>query len=228
MMHDCADANMRDLLPGYVHNALPKAERARVAAHLAACTDCAAEAELIRTAMRAFPAPAVDVGRIVKALPRTRRRPGRGGWLAGRERLVAAAVGFAVLGTVSVVSLHHVFVGNATEPVPSGASRAPRAAVAVSPAEQPAGQPAEQPATQPATQAGAATLVHAPAIASSPAAAPATAASISFGGGLSDLTDEQLDTLLGEIDTLDALPSVEPETHLMPIVPPDEGEHRAR
>jgi hypothetical protein len=62
-----------------------------------------------------------------------------------------------------------------------------------------------------------------------PLAAPRPAsASISFGGGLGDLTDEQLDTLLGEIDALDALPSAEPETHLTPIVLPGEGGRGAR
>jgi hypothetical protein len=71
-------------------------------------------------------------------------------------------------------------------------------------------------------------MPQAPVAPSLPLAAPKPAsASISFGGGLGDLTDEQLDTLLGEIDALDALPTVEPETHLIPIIVPDEGGHRA-
>jgi hypothetical protein len=53
-------------------------------------------------------------------------------------------------------------------------------------------------------------------------------ATISFGGGLSDLSDDQLDTLMGELDGLDALPSAEPETHLTPILPPADGGHSAR
>jgi hypothetical protein len=71
--------------------------------------------------------------------------------------------------------------------------------------------------------------VDSPASALSPAATPGTRAQgISFGGGLSDLTDAQLDTLLGELDALDSLPSAEPESHLTPIVPMADGGHNAR
>ena len=38
-----------------------------------------------------------------------------------------------------------------------------------------------------------------------------------------DLSDDQLDALMAELDGLDALPSAEPETHLTPILPPDGG-----
>jgi hypothetical protein len=37
-----------------------------------------------------------------------------------------------------------------------------------------------------------------------------------------------LNTLLGELDALQALPSAEPETHLSPIVPLADGGHNAR
>ena len=52
---------------------------------------------------------------------------------------------------------------------------------------------------------------------------------MNFGsGGLTDLSDAQLEPLRGERDGLDALPSVEPETQLTPILPPDDGGHGAR
>ena len=156
--------------------------------------------------MRAYPAAAVDIRRIVKSLPAAPRRGRSGGWTAGREWLIAAAVGFVVIGAVSVISLRDMFSAR-----PGGGSpAAPPAASAAVAATKPAPMP------------------QAPVAPSLPLAAPKPAsASISFGGGLGDLTDEQLDTLLGEIDALDALPTVEPETHLIPIIVPDEGGHRA-
>src|SRR5450759_5088733 len=71
MMRDCPDGAIRDLLPDFVHETLPAAERARVERHVAACADCTAEVELIRSARAAFVAiaPAVDVARIVASLP---------------------------------------------------------------------------------------------------------------------------------------------------------------
>ncbi len=211
MMRDCADGNLRDLLPAYVHETLPVAERARVSAHIQGCEDCAAEVELIRATTRAYPAPAVDIRRIAKSLPAAPRQGRTGGRSAVRGWLVAAAVGFVVIGAVSVVSLRGVF---SAKPIasagPSAASPAESATVAVAKAAPVPDTPA---VVAPSTRR---------------AASPGTSApSISFGGGLGDLTDDQLNTLLGEIDALDALPTVEPETHLIPIIVPDEGGHRA-
>jgi hypothetical protein len=52
-----------------------------------------------------------------------------------------------------------------------------------------------------------------------------SAAGLTFDGGLSDLTDKQLQTLLGEIDALDAKPNAEPESPVGHIVPVREGEY---
>jgi hypothetical protein len=149
--------------------------------------DCAAETELIRAALRAYPAPVVDIRRIVKSLPAASRRGRSGGWSAGREWLIAAAVGFVVIGAVSVISLRGVFsakpIANAG---PSATSPAERATVAVAKAPPVADTPAVVAPSRRAASPG------------------ASGPSISFGGGLGDLTDDQLTTLLGEIDALDA------------------------
>jgi anti-sigma factor RsiW len=207
MMHDCADGDMRDLLPGYVHGALSAAERATVAAHLETCADCAAEVELIAAVSRAFPAPTVDLGRIVKALPAA-PRGARRGVAAGRAWRAAAAIGIVAIGAFSVIALRGYF------------SATPRRTASV---------PA------PATGAALATtdaphapiVVDSPIHVNSPAVSSKPRSGISFGGGISDLTDDQLNTLLGELDALQALPSTEPETHLSPIVPLADGGHNA-
>jgi Putative zinc-finger len=215
MMRDCADGEMRDLLPEYVHGTLASAEHERVASHLESCEECAAEAELIRRATRAYPAPAVDLRRIVKSLPVAPRRVHSGRWLVRREWKVAAGIGVVVIGGALASSLwlrpaapassEHVPARVATLAAAPHSAPAPSAGRAAPPAPT-APRPAEAERTHATSPAG---------------------TSISFGGGLGDLTDEQLDTLLGEIDALDALPSAEPETHLTPIVPPGEGGHGA-
>src|ERR1039458_2627626 len=208
MMHDCADGDMRDLLPGYVHGAVSASKRATVAAHLETCADCAAEVELIAAASRAFPAPAVDLGRIVKALPAA-PRGARRGVAAGRAWRVAAAIGIVAIGAFSVIALRGFF------------RAAPRQAASV-PA--PAGGTALATTDAPPV----AIVVDSPVHVSSPPVASKRRSGISFGGGISDLTDDQLNTLLGELDALQALPSPEPETHRSPIVPMADGGHNAR
>ena len=52
-----------------------------------------------------------------------------------------------------------------------------------------------------------------------PRSTPVEMGELSFGGGLSDLSDAQLKSLLREIDSLDGAPSTEPEVHATPIVP---------
>jgi anti-sigma factor RsiW len=212
MMRDCEDGNMRDLLPGYARGTIASADRARVLAHLLTCADCATELELIEAASRAFPAPNLDVSQIIRALPsapRGSRRP----FFATRIGQLAAAVGIMAVGAISVLTLRGYFGGDTTVIVVGGrnvaaADTAKRSIV---------------PTNDTATVA----VAPAPARDSSRSKASGSTG-LSFGGGLSDLTDDQLDTLLGELGALDAMPSAEPESHLTPIVPPADGGHSAR
>ncbi|MFI5232823.1 MAG: zf-HC2 domain-containing protein [Gemmatimonadales bacterium] len=210
MMNDCPNGTMRDLLPAFVHGVLADADRAAVAAHVAGCEECAAEIELIRTASRAFAAPEIDVGRIVGALPRAPRRRAQPTF-AGRAQRVAAAIAIVAIGAYSVVTIRdsrRTGVRPAASPPGSNAGTTPVAAAPPRVTAPVIDSPAHE--------------------APRPASAVPSRPAMSFGGGLSDLSDEQLDTLLGELDDLDALPSVEPETHLTPILPPADGGHGVR
>jgi hypothetical protein len=71
-MSECLNAEMRDLLPDLAAERLVGAERARVASHVASCGACQAEIELLTAARRVMShgVPAVDVARIVAALPK--------------------------------------------------------------------------------------------------------------------------------------------------------------
>lgn len=208
MMNDCQNGDVRDLLPEYVHGTLSGADRAAVTEHLRMCADCTAEADLIATASRAFSVPAIDVERIVKALPSAPRGAKRV-WFATGAWRAAAAIGLIALGAYSVVAVRARFSTSRQE---TAAASAPATGT-----------------TTAATSSRAVPAIDSPARAIATAATPGTRAQgISFGGGLSDLTDAQLDTLLGELDALDSLPSAEPESHLTPIVPLADGGHNAR
>ena len=207
-MNDCPNGTIRDLLPAYVHGTLSGAERSAVAKHLAECEDCSAEVELIGAAARSFATPEIDLARIVAALPaapRLRTQP----TFASRTLRIAAAFAIVVIGAYSVVVVR--------------GSR--RAGVSPVPAAKPAaGAGPALVAAAPPKAAAAVVDSSPPEVRTPPVAAPSRPA-MSFGGGLSGLSEEQLDTLLGELDNLDALPSVEPETHLTPILPPADGGH---
>jgi anti-sigma factor RsiW len=69
-MRDCQDERIKDLLPEYVAGRMDSTLIAQVEAHVAACPSCAAELAVVRAAHAAFPAPQVDIARIVQALPK--------------------------------------------------------------------------------------------------------------------------------------------------------------
>ena len=199
-MNDCPDGDMRDLLPGYANGVLTAEMHERVGAHVARCTDCAAEVALIRTVGAAYPAPKIDVARIVAALPQPARQThGAVGRWRARQWRIAAGVAMIAIGGISVVVLRST-MHSASAPVLTPAPIAVQAPVAtVSPAEKPSA-PTEL-----------AQLT--------PRSTPVELGELSFGGGLSDLSDAQLKSLLREIDSLDGAPSTEPEVHATPIVP---------
>lgn len=71
-MRECSNEAMRDLLPDLAAERLSGADRARVAAHVAICEACASELTLLGAARRVMSQgmPAMDVARIVAALPK--------------------------------------------------------------------------------------------------------------------------------------------------------------
>jgi hypothetical protein len=198
-MRDCADGELRDLLPDFVHGTLAATEQVRVRAHVASCADCEAEVELLRAVGAAFPTPAVDVRRIVAALP-----AGAGGAVRPPAftirpwRLAAAATILAVAG-ISLAVARETFV--------AAGSRSVTVAT-----------PGTVPHVEEAPVAAAGETI------ASVARPVRSETGLSFDGGLSDLTDQQVKALLVEIDALDAKPNAEPDSPVGHIVPVREGE----
>ncbi|MEO7999899.1 MAG: zf-HC2 domain-containing protein [Gemmatimonadaceae bacterium] len=70
-MTDCSNAEIRDLLPDYVHDQLSVADLARVEQHLVSCADCAEELELLQTVLAIRPTvKAANIADIVASLPK--------------------------------------------------------------------------------------------------------------------------------------------------------------
>src|SRR5678816_2837464 len=68
-MFDCANVEMRELLPELAAGTLDDATRARVERHVGSCAECASELETLRLVRSAYAVtPTVDVRRIVAAL----------------------------------------------------------------------------------------------------------------------------------------------------------------
>ena len=209
-MSECANVEVREMLPdllhGALHGALQGEVRDRVERHVAECSDCEAELALLasaRRAMAALPVSAVSVASIVRALPLPDRRPDvrpdvrpalqpdvrlalqpatrrRAPSMAFR---LAAAVSFISLGGISVAVARSYFGASETIVADSVVSLRTDSVIPVSPA----------------TNAGVVP------------GASATTRAVSMLAGISDLGDADLESLFGELETLEAAPAAEPD-----------------
>jgi hypothetical protein len=229
-MNDCGSAEIRDQLPDLLHERLDEAARALVIAHLSTCIDCDEELRLLRDVLGMMESrtPRIDLTTIVSALPKppiaaasiavtpnaatsnvisiaSRRRR----WSDWR---VAAAVTLLVAGGSSAVLLNRNapqsrVVATAPAATPS------EAAASAGSASTSAGQSVTG---TPTVADAAAASTNGSAEASTPgtmAAAddPAVAADLGNGNRLGDLSEQQLQTLLNEIDKLPAVPVTDPD-----------------
>jgi len=210
-MNDCINAEIRDLLPELVHDRLSAGDRTSVLAHVEACVDCQEELHLLREAKALFAHGVlrVDVAYVVGALPRAPmdQRLTRGRNIArSRPRLwsdwrVAAAVALLIAGggSYAVLGTHR-----------AGAAPDLRDTVGIVAMNAPlAGALSELDAALDAA------LDSAPVLASDLAeimapddVRPAVVGSMD--ARLGDLTEDQLNVLLNDIDDLRAVPASEP------------------
>lgn len=203
-MRDCPNAEFRDQLPDLLHDRLAPAAAASVRGHVAACDDCAAELALLRALREATSvAPSVSVDAIVAALPRApgaagavrslrvvpRRRWGAWGTAAGG--LLAAGLGTVMLLSPETVS------------PPAAPGGTPAATAAALPGA--GGGVAAGSSIAPGTPRGgnAASAID--------LAAGAARRELAPGADLTELGEAGLEELAAQLESLDALPSLEPE-----------------
>ena len=209
-MTDCPNAEMRDRLPDLLHERLDASARALVMAHVEQCDDCRAELMLLREARVALSSGmrAVDITSIARvviartaspAAPRTRQKDVGSTWLDWR---VAASIAVLVVGGASFAVIRA-----RQQPVaaPSATVLSPSLSTPVNVAPPVAVAPERR----------------VPQATSAPAA-PASA-ELSAAGGVGDLSDKDLRALLEDLDSIDAMPSTEPEPVTVRVTPPGSG-----
>ena len=209
-MFDCANVEMRERLPELSAGTLDAATRARVEAHVAACADCASELETLRLVRAAFAsAPAVNVARIVSALPKRpvatpsaqSRTPVRR-WMDWR---IAAALTMITVGGLSVAVARRAA---SPDGVDSHVVQRYPDSVVTGPT-----------APSVAANSGVADTTRV-ALPTLPNRSPTSRAQLSFGGGVDDLDRATIEALMGALDEIDrapVAPSAEPDR--APVLP---------
>ena len=205
-MTDCPNAEMRDRLPDLLHERLDASARAVVMAHVDQCDDCRAELVLLREASVALTSGvrAVDItsitrvviGRTAGAQEPTRRRA-RSPWMDWR---VAASIAVLAVGGASFAVIR-ARQQPVAAPVPAAVSHSVRAPIA------------QQVATDTERRASHAT----------PTPVVPANAELSAAGGVGDLSDNDLRALLDDLDSIDAMPSAEPEPVTVRVAIPGSG-----
>ena len=199
-MTNCAKIDVRERLPELVHGQLSPAEAATVTSHIAECAACASELELLRLVMAsAAPAPAISVEKIVAALPSpTPAAPAKGAILSRKRRLIPLsarafqiAAGFALAASVLFVIMRREVEVPEVRPAPALQTAAKTNEPAI---------PSSSVPTLPA------------ATAQSRETRVVSGPGLTLGGSTEDLSDESLAILVDEMDRLDGVPTVEPES----------------
>jgi anti-sigma factor RsiW len=188
-MIDCPNGALRDRLPDLIHGRLSPDVRREVEMHVSGCAECAAELALLGN-LRASMArvPAIDPARIAATIPAYRApvRHSWGGWRA------AAAIMVIVAGATSVAVMRQAGP-RGPAPVQSIAFTIPDSSIA--------GEAAAPPSVPSAQRAERGALP-------TPPAARELALASSAAG---DLSDRELQALLADIESIDAVPSVDVE-----------------
>ena len=218
-MFDCANVEMRELLPELVAGTLDAPARARVEAHIIGCAECTSELETLRHVRAAFAGvPAIDTQRITAALPKppaavrpsARQAPAETRWMDWR---VAAALTMITLGGLSVAVTERLESTRRPGPIDTGASLVVPRVVA------PTGI-AKAPALPPASARG---DTGGPRAVDAAASTARVKPQLVFGGGSADdLDDASLRALLGALDEIDrgpVAPSADPDrTPVLPVI----------
>ena len=210
-MFDCANVEMRELLPELAAGRLDAPTRARVEAHVLSCSECASELETIRLVRASFSsASVIDTRRIVTALPKP---PARAVASVNRQRATrwmdwraAAALTMITVGGLSVAITQRgqdraSILDTATVTDIDSAVRVTQTL--------PIGERKASDTNKTST----------PPL---PGTAPRAKAQLAFGGGADDLDDASLTALLGALDEIDRgpiAPSGEPDpTPVLPVI----------
>jgi hypothetical protein len=203
-MNDCMNAEVRDALPDLMHGRLSDLDKVTMRAHVETCADCRAELALLQEVRASAPiAPRIDVARIVAALPAPMP--------SAADQLVASAPG----NTRRASSMMWKMTAVAALLVTGSLTFATARRTAVAPATMASTAVAAQSSASRVAAPVAATVAvgsSAPAKVVAAAGSPVkSSVGLSLTGGVQDLSDDQLESLVNGLDNVEAMPSGEPE-----------------
>ena len=218
-MGDCQNVEMRELLPERVAELLSARDAERVDGHVAECEMCAFEMEVLSAARTALQRGVkIDVRRIsgaVAAATRTPVRPARQRqpWLRWRA---AASIALVAVGATSIAVWNGAHSGSASN---RAATTATETVAVTTPSR--TGTLAQ--GTIPSNGSGLSSNRTVQASGGTGATAiPVASSGLTAAGGLSDLSDIELESLLGSIGSLDASSFDEPQ-EVIPAIAGGEG-----
>lgn len=187
-MTECPYPEIRDSLPDLLHGRLGEVNKATLMAHVESCAGCRAELALLGEIRESAPlAPRIDVGRIAAALP-------------VRSVVVPESPRRPVVSRVS--SPAWKFAAAIAIAISGGLLVQDRGVVADAPSNTRVVSPL------PAGTDGGNSLVD-------PAPVSEGDESLSLVAGVHELTDDQIKSLLVELDAIETIPSAEPEQAIL-------------
>jgi hypothetical protein len=200
-MNKCTEIEIQEMLPDVLHGSLDGRERARLEAHLLTCESCREDLDVLRAVKSAaIFAPAIDVDRVVRQIPRYAtilpgvEKPGRTRVV---QWLVAAAVVLGVVGGGSLVLSKQI----RTSQPPVAAIVPESIRIAKAPKVDDSSLPVPSPKI---TEVSATSRPQA----------------LALSTDVDNLSDGNLVQLMNEMDKFDALPAAEPE----PVISVDSGD----
>ena len=195
-MTECINTEVREALPDLLNGRLSALDTATMNAHVESCAECRAELELLREIRDSRIVPAMDAARIASTIA-----PYGGQSVAAPQhvrRSVISRLGVLRIAAAAVFIAAGGWALSTSTFWPASKAAVGERVVAVAPVA--ATSTATEPSavvTQPAaTRPGAGTEV----------------ASLSLVGGTDDLSDADLEKLVSDIETIDAIPAAEPQS----------------
>ena len=183
-MTDCQYPEIRDSLPDLLHGRLGEVDKATLAAHIESCAGCRAELALLREVRASAPlAPRIDIERVSAALPL------RSVVVPEPQRVPAVSSHNSPVWKFAAAIAIAIFGGLL---VYERGIVSDEGSTTVAASSIPGEAEARAIGVQSATVAG-------------------TDRSLSLVAGVHELTDEQIEALLVELDDIETIPSAEPE-----------------
>ncbi len=199
-MNKCMELDLQEMLPDLLHRTLDSAARARVEAHVAECASCTEELKVLRTvASAAVFAPTIDVDRIVGHIAPYRpiapvvQAPARSRVVSW---LVAASMLVVIAGGGSLLMVQQRQPGARVAPTAVASHQVSTSSQSVAVKPPVTSVPVTRTLDQP---------IH----------------TLALAPGVDGLSDGDLRQLMNDMDSFDALPTVEPE----PVLSVDTGDN---